>query len=97
MAQLPDVPALAEALGLAEDEQLNRFGLFAPAAVPAPIVARLHETVATALRDPGVAARLAEQGAIPRRLGPDEFHASVEVEMRKFTRIIETANITPEG
>jgi tripartite-type tricarboxylate transporter receptor subunit TctC len=97
MPQLPEVPALAEAPGLAEYELLNWFGLFAPAATPAPAVARLHETAAAALRDPGLAAKLTEQGAIPRALAPAEFRAFVEAETRKFTRIIEDANITPEG
>lgn len=97
MPQLPEVPALAEAPGLAEYELLNWFGLFAPAATPAPVVARLHETVTAALRDPGLAAKLAEQGAIPRAMGPAELRAFAEAETRKFTRIIEDANITPEG
>ena len=97
MPQLPDVPAVAEAPGLAEYELLNWFGLFAPAAAPAPAVARLGEAMAAALRDPGLAAKLAEQGAIPRALGPAEFRAFAEAETRKFTRIIEDANITPEG
>jgi tripartite-type tricarboxylate transporter receptor subunit TctC len=97
MPQLPEVPPLAEAPGLAEYELLNWFGLFAPVATPAPVVARLHETVAAALRDLGLAAKLAEQGAVPRAMGPAEFRAFVEAETRKFTRIIEEAGITPEG
>jgi tripartite-type tricarboxylate transporter receptor subunit TctC len=97
MPQLPNVPAIAEAPGLADYELLNWFGLFAPAGAPAAAVARLGEAVAAALQDPALAAKLAEQGAVPRALRPAEFRAFTEAETRKFTRIIEAANITPEG
>jgi tripartite-type tricarboxylate transporter receptor subunit TctC len=97
LPQLPDVPAIAEVPGLTEYELLNWFGVFAQVATPAPVVARLQEAIATALRDPGLQAKLAEQGAIPRAMSQAEFRGFVEAETRKFTRIIEDANITPEG
>ncbi|TDH59934.1 tripartite tricarboxylate transporter substrate binding protein [Dankookia rubra] len=97
LPQLQDVPAIAEAPSLTEYELLNWFGVFAPAATPAPVVARLQEALAAVLRDPGLQAKLAEQGAIPHAMSQAEFRSFVEAETRKFTRIIEDANITPEG
>jgi tripartite-type tricarboxylate transporter receptor subunit TctC len=97
MPQLPDVPALAEVPGLQEYELVNWFGLFAPATMPAANVERLHDTVVAALRDSDLAAKLAEQGGLLRPLPVAAFRAFVAEETRKFTRIIEDANITPEG
>src|SRR5712691_5334126 len=59
MPQLPDVAPLAEATPeLKGYELLNWFGLFAPAATPEPVLARLNEIVATALRDKAISEKL---------------------------------------
>lgn len=97
MPQLPDCPSLSEAPGLGSYELLNWFGLFAPAGVPAAVIGKLHEAIATALREPTLAARLAEQGAVPRAMAPTKFRTFVAEETAKFTRIIDDAKITPEG
>lgn len=97
MPQLPEVPALSEAPGLGEYELVNWFGLFAPVSMPASAVERLHNAIGAALRDPGLAAKLLEQGAIPRPMPTAEFRDFVAAETRKLTRIIEEANVTPEG
>jgi tripartite-type tricarboxylate transporter receptor subunit TctC len=91
------VPALAEPPGLEAYELVNWFGLFAPAATPAAQVERLHAMVATALREPEAAGKLADQVGIARPMSVAAFRAFVIEETRKFTRIIEGAKITPEG
>lgn len=97
MPQLPEVPALSEAPGLGEYELVNWFGLFAPASMPAPAVERLHDTVVEALRDPALSAKLLEQGAVARPMPAAEFRDFVAAQTRTFSRIIEEANVTPEG
>ena len=58
MPQLPDVAPLAEAAPeLRGYELLNWFGMFAPAATPEPVIARLNEIVVTALRRPSPTSR----------------------------------------
>ncbi|MCR0982659.1 Bug family tripartite tricarboxylate transporter substrate binding protein [Roseomonas populi] len=96
MPQLPDCPSLSEGPGLEGYELLNWFGLFAPARTPEPVVARLGSAVAAALRDPGLRAKLEEQGAIPRAMPAAEFRPFVAEETRRFTHIIEEAGITAE-
>jgi tripartite-type tricarboxylate transporter receptor subunit TctC len=96
MPQIPDVPALAEGPGLAGYELLNWFGLFAPAKVPQPIVARLAAVVRTSLADADLAAKLSEQGALPQAMAPDTFRDFVAAEITKFTKIIEDGGITAE-
>ena len=51
---LPDVPTVAEALGVADYELTGWFGLLAPARTPPEIVARLQEETSRALRDPAL-------------------------------------------
>ncbi len=97
MPQLPDVPALAETPGLETYDLVNWFGLFAPASMPAANVERLHGIVMAALREPDLAGRITDQGGIARAMTIAEFQKFVAEDTRKFTRIIEEANITPEG
>ena len=64
MPQLPDAAPLAEAaVELTGYELLNWFGLFAPAATPEPIVARLNEIVATGLREKAISEKLEAQAS----------------------------------
>lgn len=51
---LPDVPTVAEALGIPEYELNGWFGLLAPAKTPPEIIARLQEETSKALKDPAL-------------------------------------------
>jgi tripartite-type tricarboxylate transporter receptor subunit TctC len=98
MPQLPDVAPLAEAAPELKDyELLNWFGLFAPSATPAPIVARFNEVVAAGLRDRSIAEKLELQGIVPRVLAPAEARSFVVAEAKKFGRIVQQANIKAEN
>ena len=98
MPQLPDVAPLAEAAPeLKSYELLNWFGMFAPAATPEPIVARLNEIVGAGLRDKSIADKLEAQGIVPRILTPAEYRAFVADETGKFGKIVAQANIKAEN
>jgi tripartite-type tricarboxylate transporter receptor subunit TctC len=98
MPQLPDVAALAEAaIELEGYELLNWFGLFAPAATPEAIVARLNEIVGTALRDQAISEKLNVQGIVPRVMTTAQSRAFVAAETEKFGRIVAQANIKVEN
>jgi tripartite-type tricarboxylate transporter receptor subunit TctC len=98
MSQLPDVAPLAEAAPeLRGYELLNWFGMFAPAATPEPVIARLNEIVVTALRDKTIAEKLEVQGIVPRAVTPAEARAFVASEAEKFGRIVAQANIKAEN
>ena len=49
---LPDVPTVAEALGVPDYELSGWFGIFAPARTPPEIVSRLNEEISRLMKDP---------------------------------------------
>jgi tripartite-type tricarboxylate transporter receptor subunit TctC len=98
MPQLPDVAPLAEAAPeLKGYELINWFGMFAPAATPDAIVARLNEIVTTALRDKAIAEKLEVQGIVPRIMTAAQYRAFVAAETDKFGKIVAQANIKAEN
>src|SRR5262249_31127190 len=98
MPQLPDAAPLAEAaVELEGYELLNWFGLFAPAATPSPIVARLNEIVARGLRDKAISQTLDAQGIVPRIMTPAQYRDFVAAETEKFGKIVAEGNIKVEN
>jgi tripartite-type tricarboxylate transporter receptor subunit TctC len=87
------VPTIAEA-GLPGYESEGWFGLFAPSATPATVLARLEQEIRLMLTDPAVAAQLQAQGARPGdKFGP-AFGDFVRAERDKWAAVIRTAGIT---
>jgi tripartite-type tricarboxylate transporter receptor subunit TctC len=91
---LPDVPSMTEA-GLGGIDAALMFGLVAPAATPAVIVARLAEAAAAAVRTDPLRSRLVELGYVPIGSGSQEFRARISSDIAKWTAIIEAGNIRP--
>ena len=61
---LPDVPTVMEQ-GIPDFEILNWMAVFAPAATPAPVVARLEAATRAAVANPAIDRRLREAGVEP--------------------------------
>ena len=94
-AALPQVPTLAEQ-GFADTSADNWYGLLAPARTPAPIVAKLHDAVATALADPDVRDKLIASGAIPAATSTADFAALLAAELDRWGRVLQEKNIKSE-
>ena len=92
-APLPDVPTLNES-GLPGFEVLAWFAMFAPAATPKDIIARLNAEFVKALRDPAVQAQMLSRGLEPRPMTPDEFNAIWRKDVEKYALIVKKAKIT---
>lgn len=90
---LPQVPTYAE-LGLPACNEPSWFGLLAPAGTPKPAIARVHEALVKALREPAVRDRLAAQGLFATGTTPDEFGLQVKSEIEKMQRVSAYAKIT---
>ena len=72
------------------------FGLFAPAATPPEVVARLHAEVTKSLAEPAVRERLAKIGFGPLGKSSAEFKSFVSEEIKKYAEMARMAGIQPE-
>jgi tripartite-type tricarboxylate transporter receptor subunit TctC len=89
---VPDVPAIAETVpGFAA---VGFYGISAPKGTPPEIVATLNKAVDEALRDPKLAARLAETGGIPKAMTPAEFGQLIAEETEKWRKVVEFAGVS---
>ena len=92
---LPDVPTVAEA-GLPGYEMSAWYGVMAPAKTPRPIIDRLRDAVAEALRRPELRERILAEGAEPSGNSPDEFGRFITAERTKWAAVVRDAKITVE-
>ena len=92
---LPNVPTLAE-LGVAGYEAGTFTGLFAPAATPPTVVAKLYAGLREALANPTLRERYRAMGAEVSELGQGEFEAYVRADLDKWRRVAREANIVVE-
>jgi tripartite-type tricarboxylate transporter receptor subunit TctC len=89
----PEVPSVAET-GVAALDMESWFGLFAPAALPAPTLARLRAELAKVLADPEVAALFAKTGGRLLTLSPAETEALIKRDVERWTKLIGEAGIS---
>ncbi|HEX3936110.1 MAG TPA: tripartite tricarboxylate transporter substrate binding protein [Xanthobacteraceae bacterium] len=92
MAELPDVPSMAEAGFPTVDTQLWS-GTFAPIATPPAIVSRLQKALSKAIQDPGVAMKLKALAVGPGVATPEAFKHVIESEITKYKAVIKAANL----
>lgn len=84
---LPEIPAINEFVpGYVA---YVWYGVFAPAATPKDVIARLHAAIVTALKNPELKSRLATQGAEVVGNSPAEFGAYIRGEIVKWAKVIE--------
>lgn len=91
--QLPAVPT-AEAAGLPGYRILNWFGTYAPAATPAPLLAALSAGMQAAVRNPAVAARLAENGIDPVGTDAAALERFWDAEFALWRPVVQAAGVT---
>lgn len=94
IVQLPDLPTIREALGLAGYEASAWQGLVVPAATPDPVIAQLSAALAAALQDPKVSGRMEEIGLQPLSGGPAEMQALIDAERSVWVPLIKGLGIT---
>src|SRR6516165_1999043 len=91
-AELPNVPSMAESGYPGVDVHLWS-GIFAPAATPAPIAAKLEKSLSMAIRDPDVSAKLRNLAVTPGGGPAAEFRRMIEDDIVKFADIVKAANL----
>ncbi|MBS0292478.1 MAG: tripartite tricarboxylate transporter substrate binding protein [Proteobacteria bacterium] len=89
---LPNVPTLQE-LKLPAANLDSVFGIFAPAAMPAPILERLNAEINAALAQPDLRARMEASDNVPTGGTAAQFRRQIAAESESNARIIRAANI----
>jgi tripartite-type tricarboxylate transporter receptor subunit TctC len=92
MPLLPDVPAMGE-LGYKGMEADTFQGVFAPASVPKPIIARLHGDIMKAMTTQDMRDRLTAIAMIPVGNSPAEFTEQVRADIARWGKVIREGGI----
>ena len=94
-ALLPDVPTTAE-VGLPTVLSDNWYGLAAPAAVPKPILERIHGAAVAVLKTREASEPMLAQGAVIRPMTPAEFADFVRLEREKWGPVVKASGARME-
>ena len=89
---LPDVPTLAEA-GMKDFDQGTWFGILAPAATPADVVARLNAEMVKIIQSPEFRKRMEEIGAEPVGDSPAQMAAQIKDDTAKYAKLVKDAKV----
>lgn len=95
LVTLPGVPTLDE-LGIRIADTSPWIGLLAPAGTPTAIVQKIASDASALMRQPSVAATLAEQSAIVVNAGPDAFATRIREEAARWTEVARLADMKVE-
>jgi tripartite-type tricarboxylate transporter receptor subunit TctC len=91
---LPDIPTVGEfVLGY---ETSAFLGVAAPKNTPADIMDKLNKEINTALADPRIGARFADEGGTVLALSPADFGRLIADETEKWAKVIRAVNIKAE-
>lgn len=89
---VPELPTVAEA-GVPGYEVDQWYGIITSAKVPKPIVHKLYEAIAEALKAPDVVKRLTAEGSTPVGSAPEQFSAHIRNEIAKWARLVKEAKL----
>jgi tripartite-type tricarboxylate transporter receptor subunit TctC len=95
LAMLPDVPTIDEA-GVKGYDMGYWFAAYAPAGTPAPVIARLNELLAVALKSPPIKQFFETSGGEAFPTSPDALAKFQVAESEKWSKVIKAAGIQPE-
>ena len=91
----PDIPTIAES-GVPGYEHEPWNGMFAPAGIPKPVLAKINAEVARAVHGPEIRKVFEGDGATPVGSTPEEFGAVLKSEIEKWIKVAKAANIKLE-
>ena len=94
-AAVPDIPTVAEA-GVPGFNYATWYGLFAPAATPKDVIAKLNAETVRIMNDKAVAQRLLHDGAEPAAGTPEQLAQYQRAEYEQWKKTIAAANLRIE-
>ena len=92
---LPDVPTIHES-GVPGFDAASWYAMFAPAGTPKSVVTLLSREVVRIMNTPDVRQRFATDGFEPAGTSPAETSKFLRIELAKWAKAVEMANIKPE-
>jgi tripartite-type tricarboxylate transporter receptor subunit TctC len=95
IADLPDVPTIAEA-GYPGASYVSWYGIYVPAATPDAVVEKIHDGINKALENPDVQRQLAiaDIPGTPMPLG--DLAALMKADYEKLTAVVKASGMTPQ-
>jgi len=96
LPEYPDVPTVAEALGMKDFDASSWYAMYAPAGTPPALVTRLSTAIDQAIHQPAVAKRIKELGAVAVGGSPERLAAFQAGEQAKWAAVIKAADIKPD-
>ena len=83
--------------GLPGYEAATWFGLFAPAATPRDVIAKLNAEAVSALNVPEIKEKMAAQGLFVVANTPEQFLAILKTEIPRWAKVVKDAGIKPQS
>ena len=95
LSLIPDVPTISES-GVPDFDANAWFGVFAPSGTNNEIISLLNKQFSHVLKKPEIINRFARDGGEPMLLNSNEFRLFVELEIKKWQKIIQLNNIVAD-
>ena len=95
LPSLPDAPTTVEA-GYPGVNATSWFALFAPAAVPKPVIDKLAADLRTVVQSAAFKQKAQEQGATADYLGPQQLGERVKADLANWAGVVKSSKIEAE-
>ncbi|MFH1341145.1 MAG: tripartite tricarboxylate transporter substrate-binding protein [Pseudomonadota bacterium] len=92
VADLPDVPTIAEA-GFAEAAYVPWYGIYVPSATPQPLVDKINQAISKALQNPDVRRQLSVANIPGKPMPLNELAALMKADHEKLTKVVKTSGM----
>jgi tripartite-type tricarboxylate transporter receptor subunit TctC len=95
VADLPDVPTIAEA-GYAEASYVSWYGIYVPAATPDAVVDKIHEAINKALENPDVQRELSVADIPGKPMPLRDLAGLMKADFEKLNTVVKASGIQPQ-
>jgi tripartite-type tricarboxylate transporter receptor subunit TctC len=92
VADLPDVPTIAEA-GFAEAAYVPWYGIYVPSTTPDALVEKINQAINKALQNPDVQRQLSVANIPGKPMSLSELAALMKTDQEKLTTVIKTSGM----
>jgi tripartite-type tricarboxylate transporter receptor subunit TctC len=94
--QAPNVPTVSEVTGIKDYDYPPAIGVLAPAKTPRPVVNRVADAVAKAVKHPDIAKRYVELGIEPVGNTPEQYAAQIRADIPKYAKAVKASGVKVE-